>query len=46
VQLSLHVSVLNPAAQNLYKKFGFTVSQWLPEYYSKKEDGLLMVKML
>ncbi len=47
-RVTLHVSVLNFAAQNLYKKYGFRTQTWLRDYYSKPvgdrlgEDGLMM----
>jgi ribosomal-protein-alanine N-acetyltransferase len=40
----LEVRVSNEAAQNLYKRAGYTIVQRLERYYSNGEDGFLMVK--
>eukprot|EP01125_Pyxidicula_operculata_P009288 TRINITY_DN3062_c0_g1_i3.p1 TRINITY_DN3062_c0_g1~~TRINITY_DN3062_c0_g1_i3.p1 ORF type:complete len:413 (-),score=83.89 TRINITY_DN3062_c0_g1_i3:113-1351(-) len=40
----LHVSVMNFAAQNLYKSLGFEMTQWINKYYSdENEDALLLI---
>lgn len=42
----LEVRSLNTAAQKVYEKLGYTVTQRLPKYYSNGGDGLLMLKSL
>lgn len=42
----LEVRSVNTAAQQLYRKSGYTITQRLPKYYSNGGDGLLMVKSL
>jgi [ribosomal protein S18]-alanine N-acetyltransferase len=42
----LEVRSLNIAAQQLYLKRGYAITQRLPKYYSNGGDGLLMVKSL
>ncbi|GBC81553.1 Ribosomal-protein-alanine acetyltransferase [bacterium HR10] len=42
----LEVRVDNHAAQALYQKLGYTVTQHLPRYYTNGEDALLMMKPL
>ncbi|HEV2706101.1 MAG TPA: ribosomal protein S18-alanine N-acetyltransferase [Pyrinomonadaceae bacterium] len=42
----LEVRSVNAAAQDLYRKLGYVVTQRLPRYYSNGGDGLLMVKSL
>ncbi|HEV3467802.1 MAG TPA: N-acetyltransferase [Pyrinomonadaceae bacterium] len=42
----LEVRSVNLAAQDLYRKLGYAVTQRLPRYYSNGGDGLLMVKPL
>jgi ribosomal-protein-alanine acetyltransferase len=42
----LEVRSLNVAAQQLYEKLGYSVTQRLPKYYSNGGDGLLMLKSL
>jgi ribosomal-protein-alanine N-acetyltransferase len=42
----LEVRSVNTAAQDLYRKLGYVVTQRLPRYYSNGGDGLLMVKSL
>jgi [ribosomal protein S18]-alanine N-acetyltransferase len=42
----LEVRSVNAAAQQLYEKLGYTVTQRLPQYYSNGGEGLLMVKSL
>ena len=44
--LMLEVRASNFAAQNLYRKFGYSIIQRLPKYYNNGEDGFLMVKPL
>jgi ribosomal-protein-alanine acetyltransferase len=44
--IRLEVRSVNTAAQQLYRKCGYTVTQRLPKYYSNGGDGLLMVKSL
>ena len=44
--LMLEVRASNFSAQNLYRKFGYTIVQRLPKYYNNGEDGFLMVKSL
>lgn len=51
-RLTLHVSVLNQAAQDLYRKHGFRFEKWLKDYYGEApkggvgEDGMLMCAQL
>jgi ribosomal-protein-alanine N-acetyltransferase len=45
-EVYLEVRVSNVVAVNLYKKFGFTIIQVLPEYYLDGEDAYLMAKQL
>lgn len=53
-RIQLHVSVLNQAAQELYRKHGFKFEKWLKDYYGEKpkgssgvgEDGMLLVAQL
>lgn len=40
----LEVRVSNIAAQNLYKKLGFSTVQHLSKYYTNGEDAYLMIK--
>lgn len=42
----LEVRVGNIAAQNLYRKFDYSIAQRLLHYYNNGEDGFLMVKSL
>ena len=42
----LEVRSLNIAAQKLYERLGYSVTQRLPKYYSNGGDGLLMLKSL
>ncbi len=42
----LEVRSVNAAAQQLYEKLGYAITQNLPQYYSNGGDGLLMVKSL
>lgn len=42
----LEVRVGNAAAQNLYKRCGFSVTQRISHYYNNGEDGFLMMKSL
>jgi ribosomal-protein-alanine N-acetyltransferase len=42
--LMLEVRASNFVAQNLYRKFGYSIVQRLPKYYNNGEDGFLMVK--
>jgi [ribosomal protein S18]-alanine N-acetyltransferase len=42
----LEVRSVNDAAQELYRKLGYVVTQRLPRYYSNGGDGLLMVKAI
>ncbi len=42
----LEVRSLNTAAQKVYEKLGYTITQRLPKYYSNGGDGLLMLKSL
>ena len=42
----LEVRSLNLAAQRLYERLGYAVTQRLPRYYSNGGDGLLMLKSL
>ena len=42
----LEVRVDNLAAQNLYRRLGYSVVQRLPKYYNNGGDGFLMVKSL
>ncbi|HEX8853604.1 MAG TPA: N-acetyltransferase [Pyrinomonadaceae bacterium] len=42
----LEVRSVNTAAQDLYRKLGYVVTQRLPRYYSNGGDGLLMIKSL
>lgn len=42
----LEVRSLNLAAQKLYERLGYAVTQRLPRYYSNGGDGLLMLKSL
>ena len=42
----LEVRSVNLGAQDLYRKFGYAVTQRLPRYYSNGGDGLLMLKSL
>ncbi len=42
----LEVRVSNTAAQNLYKRCGFWVTQKVAHYYNNGEDGFLMMKSL
>lgn len=42
----LEVRVDNTAAQNLYRRLGYSIVQRLPEYYNSGDDGFLMVKSL
>jgi ribosomal-protein-alanine N-acetyltransferase len=44
--IMLEVRASNFSAQNLYRKFGYTIVQRLPKYYNNGEDGFLMVKPL
>jgi len=44
--LMLEVRAGNFSAQNLYRKFGYSIVQRLPKYYNNGEDGFLMVKPL
>jgi len=42
-KISLHTSVFNFAAQQLYNKLGFKPTKWIKNYYSdENEDALLM----
>ena len=41
---SLHVSVYNKIAQELYKKCNYEIKNWIKNYYSSEdEDGLVMI---
>jgi len=40
--ITLHVSSENRVALSLYNKLQFKPIYWLDQYYSKKEDGILM----
>ncbi len=42
----LEVRVSNVSAQNLYRKFNYSIAQRLLRYYNNGEDGFLMVKSL
>lgn len=42
----LEVRVGNVAAQNVYNRCGFSITQRLSRYYNNGEDGFLMVKSL
>ncbi len=42
----LEVRVSNTAAQNLYKRRGFSIVQRIARYYNNGEDGFLMMKSL
>ncbi len=42
----LEVRSLNLAAQKLYERLGYAITQRLPRYYSNGGDGLLMLKSL
>ena len=42
----LEVRVSNTAAQNLYKRRGFSIVQRITRYYNNGEDGFLMMKSL
>jgi ribosomal-protein-alanine N-acetyltransferase len=42
----LEVRVSNTAAQNLYKRRGFSVVQRINRYYNNGEDGFLMMRSL
>jgi ribosomal-protein-alanine N-acetyltransferase len=44
--IRLEVRSVNEAAQELYRKMGYVVTQRLPRYYSNGGDGLLMVKAI
>lgn len=44
--LMLEVRASNFAAQNLYRKLGYSTVQRLPKYYNNGEDGFLLVKSL
>ncbi len=44
--LMLEVRAGNFPAQNLYRKFGYSIVQRLSKYYNNGEDGFLMVKPL
>jgi ribosomal-protein-alanine acetyltransferase len=42
----LEVRVGNIAAQNLYKRCGYSITQRIAHYYNNGEDGFLMMKAL
>ncbi len=42
----LEVRISNVAAQNLYKRSGFSIVQRISHYYNNGEDGYLMMKSL
>lgn len=42
----LEVRISNAAAQNLYKRRGFSIVQRISRYYNNGEDGFLMMKAL
>lgn len=42
----LEVRVGNVAAQNLYRRCGFSITQRIAHYYNNGEDGFLMMKSL